>query len=121
MVAEFAEFERGAAEATELLGEPLGSERLFFSGGKRRGGVRVGDVPEFVAGNQRERHARVAVDLKGHRSLESRRVAGEGGADAFAQLRIGGLPKQVAGVNAIEVHRPGHERQNRFGIADCGL
>ena len=72
MVAQFAEFEGRAAEATELLGETLGGERLFLGDGERVRGLGLGDVALFIAADDRERRADVAVDLEGDGALKAR-------------------------------------------------
>ena len=76
---------------------------LLFGDGQRQGGIELHDVAAPVAHDQRQRRARVAVDLEIHRPLEPRRVARERLAQAAVQLRVARFPEPVAGAHPREV------------------
>ncbi len=103
VVGEAVEFEGSAAEASELVPEAFLAEGLLFSDGKREGGGDLHDVADFIAQDQGERRAGVAVDFDGDGPLEARLIAVKAGAEAAVEFGVVGFPEPVADVDAGEV------------------
>jgi len=100
IIVQFAEAKRGAAEATELVAQALGGERLIFGGGERKGGGGLSDVAVGVAGDEGERRAGVAVELERDGAGEADFFAFEGSAEFAVEGGIVGFPDELAGADA---------------------
>src|ERR1017187_3384095 len=105
-VLQLAQFERCAAQATKLLAQALGRERLLFGLGERHCRVEADHVAEVIARDEGERLADQAMRFHQNWTLEPRCVTLVTLPQATVQLGVAGLPDLVPNMNASEVDVP---------------
>src|ERR1035438_2619291 len=110
-VLQLAQFERCAAQATKLLAQALGRERLLFSPVERHRRVEADHMPELVARDEGERLADQAMHFHQNWALESRCVALVTLPQPTVQLGIARFPDLVPNVKAPEVDVPPPEAE----------
>ena len=120
VIVQIAEGERGAAEATELVAQALGGERLIFSGGERKCGGGLSDVTVGIASDEGEGSAGVAVKFECDGAGKTDFLAFEGGAEFAVEGGVVGFPDELASADAGPVDVAVAEAQEGVAGAVAG-
>ena len=121
VIVQIAKGERRAAEATELIAQALGGERLIFGGGERKGGGGLSDVAVGVAGDEGEGRAGVAVKFECDGARETDFLAFEGGAEFAVEGGVVGFPDELAGADAGPIDVAMAEAQEGVAVGRRGF
>ena len=111
IIFKLAEFERRAAEATELFPQFFFGQRKFFCFRERHRGFHFRNVTFFVTRNERQRFADETVNFNLNRALKFWRVARETLAQTLVEFGIVGFPNFIADVDAQKINAAVAETQ----------